>query len=178
MEIKDKKGAENLVVDHLSRLAQLGDNLPFQNVFPNEQLFSANFVTPWYANIVNYLVTNELPTGLQKGKRDKLRSEARYYVWDNPYLWRQCVDQVIRRCVPKTEFHSILTFCHSYACGGNFGPKRTNRKVLESSFYWPTLFKDAYLFFKSSDNCQRTCNIGYRDQIPQTPILVCKNFDV
>jgi hypothetical protein len=42
------------------------------------------------------------------------------------------VDQVVRRCVPQDEFHSILTFCHSHSCGGHFGAKRTAHKVLES----------------------------------------------
>ncbi|XP_027169380.1 uncharacterized protein LOC113769101 [Coffea eugenioides] len=64
------------------------------------------------------------------------------------------------------------------ACGGHFGPKRTARKVLESGFYWPTLFKDAYLFCKSCDKCQRVGNISRRDQMSQTPILFVEIFDV
>lgn len=96
----------------------------------------------------------------------------------DPYLWKFCPDQVIKKCVPKNEFNSTLTFCHSHVCGGHFGGKKTALKVLESGFYWPSLFKDAYAFCMSYDRCQRTCNIGPRNQMPLTPILVVEIFYV
>ncbi|KAM2650426.1 hypothetical protein EV1_014419 [Malus domestica] len=37
--------------------------------------------------------------------------------------------KIIRRCVHDFEFHSILSFCHTYACGGHFGTQRTALKV-------------------------------------------------
>ncbi|XP_059431555.1 uncharacterized protein LOC132165068 [Corylus avellana] len=178
LEIKDKRGTENCVADHLSRLVHVEDELRLQETFPDEQLFSASVTLPWYANIVNYLVTNMLPPSLSKAQRDKIKSDAKYYVWDDPYLWKHCVDQVIRRCVPENEIISILTFCHSYACGGHFGAKRTARKVLECGFYWPSLFRDSYYFCKSCDHCQKTGNISQRNEMPQTPILFCEIFDV
>ncbi|XP_022873480.1 uncharacterized protein LOC111392379 [Olea europaea var. sylvestris] len=64
-------------------------------------------------------------------------------------------DQLIRMYVHENEFHSTFTFCNSYSCGGHFGAKRTALKVFESGFYWPILFKDAFLFCKSYDRCQR-----------------------
>ncbi|CAN6583540.1 unnamed protein product [Malus baccata var. baccata] len=51
---KIKKGAENVVADHLSRLVHGRDDIPINESFPNEQLFSIAEI-PWYANIVNYL---------------------------------------------------------------------------------------------------------------------------
>nr|XP_023926911.1 uncharacterized protein LOC112038334 [Quercus suber] len=66
-----------------------------EETFPDEQLFSASVTLPWYGNIVNYLVTNMLPPGLSKAQRDKIKSDAKYFVWDDPYLWKHCVDQVI-----------------------------------------------------------------------------------
>ncbi|XP_071909585.1 uncharacterized protein [Coffea arabica] len=178
LEIRDKSGAENLVADYLSRLLTNQEDLPLRESFPEEQLLAIDLSIPWYADIVNFLVTNQLPAGWSKAKRDKLKSDAKHYLWDDPYLWRQCSDQVIRRCVSAGEFHSILTFCHSFACGGHFDPKRTARKVLESGFYWHTLFKDAYLFCKYCDKCQRVGNISRRDQMSQTPILFVEIFDV
>ncbi|XP_062008347.1 uncharacterized protein LOC133725208 [Rosa rugosa] len=182
LEIKDKKGSENVVADHLSRLVN-GSNaeedlLPLHESFPDEQLFHLEILEPWYADIVNYKVTKKFPDDFTKAQKDKLTKTAKYYVWDDPYLWKHCADQLIRRCIPNSEFLSILTFCHSYACGGHFGAKRTALKVLESGFYWPTLFKDAFEFCKSCDRCQRTGNLGARNQMPQTPILVVELFDV
>ncbi|CAL8083265.1 unnamed protein product [Prunus armeniaca] len=141
LEIKDKKGSENVVADHLSRLVHVSneeeDSLLLREIFPDEQLFSIcafNSLNPlsWFAVIVNYLCTNELPTGLSTFQRDKLRKQARYYFWDDPYLFKHCPDQVIRRCVSEGDFKSILEFCHSHACGGHFGAKETANKVLQS----------------------------------------------
>ena len=100
LEVKDKRGTENRVVDHLSSLVHVEDELHLQETFPNEQLFSASVTLPSYANIVNYLVTNMLPPGLSKAQRDKIKSVAKYFVWDGPYLWKHCADQVIR-VLPK-----------------------------------------------------------------------------
>ena len=122
--------------------------------------------TPWYANIVNYLVTKQLPQELTMAQKNKIKSDVKYYIQDDPYLWEHCSDQIIRRCVVDSEFHYILTFYHSYACGGHFGPKRTAMKVLDSGFYWPTIFKEYVIFFcKSCDRCQRIGNLGAKNQM-------------
>ncbi|KAI5313096.1 hypothetical protein L3X38_042270 [Prunus dulcis] len=59
LEIKDKKGSENVVADHLSRLiiptATEVKSLPLSESFPDEQLFAVQIDTPWFADIVNYL---------------------------------------------------------------------------------------------------------------------------
>ncbi|KAK9058199.1 hypothetical protein SSX86_023039 [Deinandra increscens subsp. villosa] len=129
-------------------------------------------------DIVNYLITNTFPSDLTHAQREKIRKESIYYVWDEPYLWKYGGDQIIRRCVDMSEVPSILDFCHTQACGGNFGSKRTTSKVLESGFYWPSIFLDSYMFCKSCERCQKTGNLGSRDQMPLTPILVCEIFDV
>ncbi|PIN01369.1 DNA-directed DNA polymerase [Handroanthus impetiginosus] len=178
LEIRDKRGAENLVADHLSRLISREGPLPLHDSFPDEYLFSVQKASPWYADIVNYLVTKSLPKDLSRTQRDKIKSDAKYYVWDDPYLWKHCSDQIIRRCVSESEIPSILGFCHSYACGGHFGPKRTARKVLECGLFWPNLFRDAYMFCKTCESCQKTGALGHRDQMPLTPILFCEIFDV
>ncbi|XP_071916696.1 uncharacterized protein [Coffea arabica] len=178
LEIKDKRGAENMVADHLSRLINSEGPAPLKDNFPDEHLFVVQKTTPWYADLVNYLVTRTLPNDLSRAQKEKIKSDVKYYVWDEPYLWKYCSDQIIRRCVSEEEVPSILSFCHSYACGGHFGPKRTARKVLECGLFWPTLFSDAYLFCKSCANCQKTGNLSHRDQMPLTPILVCEIFDI
>ncbi|XP_062113938.1 uncharacterized protein LOC133824940 [Humulus lupulus] len=154
LEIKDKKGSENRVADHLSRLIRDEDNFPIEEKFPDEQLLTMQEVIPWYADIVNYLASKELPSDLTQAQRNKIKHDARHYIWDEPYHWKHCTDQIIRRCVPESEFCSILAFCHAYSCGGHFGPKRTARKIFDSNFYWPTIFKDSYAYCKC-DRCQR-----------------------
>lgn len=115
---------------------------------------------------------------MSKAQKDKLRSNAKHYVWDDAYLWKICNDQIIRRCVSNPEFHSIFNLCHTFACGGHFGPKRTTRKLLEASLYWPTLFKGAYSFCKNYEHCHRIGNISRRNEMPWQPRLLCEIFDV
>ena len=180
IEIRDKSGAENLVADHLSRIERASDPFPVQDSFPDEQLLQlqGKNISPWFADMVNFLVAGVLPAYFTRAQSDKLKSESKYYVWDDPYLWKLCSDQIIRRCVSDHEFHSILSFCHTFACGGHFGSQRTARKVLDSGLYWPTLFHDAYLFCKSCEQCQRTGTISHRNEMPQQPMLSCEIFDV
>ncbi|KAM2983181.1 hypothetical protein FF2_009141 [Malus domestica] len=178
IEIRDKKGSENVVADHLSHLVHEEEVVPIPETFPDEQLMSIEVSMAWYADLVNYLASKVIPSEFNKNQRDKLKYDARNYVWDDPYLWKYCSDQIIRRCVHDSEIQSILNFCHTYAFGGHFGTQRTERKVLECGFYWPTIFKDARTFCIACDRCQRTGNIGPKDQIPQSPIFNVEIFDV
>ncbi|KAJ9551268.1 hypothetical protein OSB04_015313 [Centaurea solstitialis] len=178
LEIRDKSGAQNLVADHLSRIVSNEESLPLDDKFPDEHLFEVKTTVPWYADIVNYLVTGTTPKELPRSKRDKIKSDSKYYMWDDPYLWKQGSDQIIRRCVSDDEVTSILEFCHSYACGGHFGPTRTARKVLESGFFWPHIHRDTYMFCKACPRCQHTGNLSRRDQMALTPIHACEIFDV
>ncbi|CAN6586193.1 unnamed protein product [Malus baccata var. baccata] len=178
IEIRDKKGSENVVADHLSRMVHNEESLPILETFPDEQLLSIKVSAPWYADIVNFLVSKRIPSEFTRHQRDKLRHDARFYVWDDPYLWKFCPDQIIRRCVHDSECHSILSFCHTYACGGHFGTQRTALKVLQCGFYWPSIFKDAKTFCLTCDKCQRMGGISARDQMPQVSILNVEIFDV
>ncbi|CAH9078514.1 unnamed protein product [Cuscuta europaea] len=182
VEIKDKKGMENLVADHLSRLVlDEGNDHAKDDIrgeFPDETLFYLKEIRPWYAHIVNFLVLNRFPPSFSKSQKEKLQHDAKQYVWDEPYLWKHCKDQVIRRCIPENEMASILAFCHSHACGGHFGDKRTSMKVLECGFWWPSLFRDAHIFCQARDNCQRMGNISRKHEMPQVPMLYVEIFDV
>ncbi|KAM2767007.1 hypothetical protein COP1_022855 [Malus domestica] len=178
IEIRDKKGSENVVADHLSRLVHEEDVIPIPETFPDEQLMSLKVSAPWYADIVNFLVSKRIPSEFTRHQRDKLRHDARFFVWDDPYLWKFCPDQIIRRCVHDSECHSILSFCHTYACGGHFGTQRIALKVLQCGFYWPSIFKDAKTFCLTCDKCQRMGGISARDQMPQVSILNVEIFDV
>ena len=62
LQIKDKKGVENVVADHLSRLtiAHNTHNPLINDEFPEESLLLVEN-TPWYAHIANYLATGEVP---------------------------------------------------------------------------------------------------------------------
>jgi hypothetical protein len=88
------------------------------------------------------------------------------------------VDGIIRRCVPEYEQQAIIRDCHDSAHGGRHVGDRTAAKVLQSGFYWPTLFKDHIEYIKSCDKCQRVGNIGRRNEMPMNYSLPLEPFDV
>ncbi|XP_073121600.1 uncharacterized protein [Henckelia pumila] len=116
----DRKGSENQVANHLSRLENQGaETQVIHDDFPDEQLSEVTNL-PWYADIVNYLSNG-----------------------------------IIRMCIPVEEVSSILSHCHTGPTGGHFSTGRTAAKVLQSGFYWPSLFKDAYAYVIACDACQK-----------------------
>ncbi|XP_052623682.1 uncharacterized protein LOC128129003 [Lactuca sativa] len=73
---KDKSGKSNLVADRLSRIVSPNDSTPVHDAFPDENLFSTK-IAPWYADIVNYIVTNPFPPYLTRWQKDKMKKEAK-----------------------------------------------------------------------------------------------------
>ncbi|XP_020272502.1 uncharacterized protein LOC109847682 [Asparagus officinalis] len=143
-KIKDKKGTENLVADHLSRMKPEShdreeDELLIDESFPDDQLLAIERLdAPWYADFVNYLVCGVLPPDLSYQQKKKFFADLK----------------------------------------GHASTSKTAAKVLQSGFYWPSLFWDARQFVKSCDSCQRTGNISKRHEMPLHSTLEIEVFDV
>ena len=154
---------ENVVADHLSRLtiAQNTHNPPINDEIPEESLLLVEN-TLWYADIANYWATGELPTDWKAQDKKFFFTKIHSYYWEEPFLYKYCADQIIRRCVPEAEQQGILSHCHENACGGHFA----------------SLFKDAHTMCRECDKCQRLGNISRHHMMPLNPILVFDIFDV
>ena len=85
---------------------------------------------------------------------------------------------IIRRSVPEDEQSKILQECHASPYGGHFAGDKTTHKILQSGFFWPTIFKDCFEWVKLCDQCQRMGNIRKRHEMPLQGILVVQLFDV
>nr|GEV29271.1 reverse transcriptase domain-containing protein [Tanacetum cinerariifolium] len=175
-----------VINDHLSRLEN-----PHQNVldpkeinesFPLETLnlvsTRGNQSTLWFADFANYHAGNFIVRGMSSQQKRKFFKDVKHYFWDGPYLFKICADQVIRRCVSGQEAVDILKACHSGPIGGHHRPNYTARKVFDSGFYWPTIYRDTQNLVKNYDICQRQSKISQRDEMPQNSIKVCEIFDV
>ncbi|KAK1417596.1 hypothetical protein QVD17_26726 [Tagetes erecta] len=178
-EIRDKKGCDNVVADHLSRIPNVNveSSDAISDKFPDEQLFSISNV-PWFANLVNYLAVGKMPEHWSKQQRKHFLSQAKFYIWDEPDLFKIGPDQIIRRCVPDDEIQEVLTHAHSSACGGHLSGRKTGHRVLACGLFWPTIFHDSIIFAKQCLRCQQLGGISKRDQMPMNPILVVDIFDV
>ncbi|GJY83429.1 reverse transcriptase domain-containing protein [Tanacetum coccineum] len=85
---------------------------------------------------------------------------------------------MIRRCVHGQEAVDILTTCHNGPTGRYHGANYTGKKVFDSGFYWPTIYRDAHDLVTRCDACQRQGKISQKDEMPQNAIQVCEIFDV
>nr|GEY62722.1 reverse transcriptase domain-containing protein [Tanacetum cinerariifolium] len=76
----------------------------------------------------------------------------------------------LNKCVAGQEAIDILKACHNGPTMGHYGANYTAKKVFDSSFYWPTIYKDAFELVKHYDSCQRQGKISQRDEMPQNSI--------
>ncbi|GJS81666.1 hypothetical protein Tco_0748207 [Tanacetum coccineum] len=147
IEIKDKKGTENVAADHLSRIDndEISDDSEVDDNFPGETLMEINTKDePWIADFANYLVGYILPKGMTYQQKNRFFSNLKHYFWEEPYLFKVCSNGMIRRCVSGPETRTILDQCHHGPTSRHYGPNVTAKKVLDSGFYWPTIIKEAH----------------------------------
>jgi hypothetical protein len=199
LEIKDKKGIENTVADHLSRLDDIKeDHVPINDNFPCDILIAqldfsfndeegsdeeietvlAQTTALWYADYVNYIAAGVIPPELSYQQKKKLFHDVKQFYWDEPLLFKRGADGIFRRCIPEEEMESVITHCHASPYGGHAGTSKTTYKILQAGLYWPNLFKDVHTFITKCDQCQRTGNISKRNEMPLTNILEVEIFDV
>ena len=126
---------------------------------------------------MNYLVTGQIPPQWTSQQKKKFLVDIKKYYFDDPYLFKYCPDQLMRRCVPNDDQIGILTFCHLEACGGHFSTRKTTDKILQAGFYWTKLFKDCFEFCKTCARCQQLGGVIRRNMMPLTPILIIEIFD-
>ncbi|CAA7044127.1 unnamed protein product [Microthlaspi erraticum] len=144
IEVVDKKGVENGVADHLSRM-RVEDMIPINDSMPEEQLMAIMILKesfdekvrleevkalrdenlPWYADIVNFMVSGEVPSSFDAYKRKKFFKDARHYYWDEPYLYKRGPDSIYRRCIAEEDVQGVLEHCHGSAYGGHFATFKT-----------------------------------------------------
>nr|GEX47121.1 reverse transcriptase domain-containing protein [Tanacetum cinerariifolium] len=170
--------AENLAADHLSRLEN-----PHQSVLDKKEInetfllktlnvvsFRGNSSTPWFADFANYHAGNFVVKGMSSQQKNKFFKDVKHYFWDDPFLFKICA--VIRRCVHDHETIDILKACHNGPTKGHHGLNYIAKKVFDSGFYWPTIYRDAHDLVKSCDACQRQGKFSQRDEMPQNSIQV------
>eukprot|EP00253_Pinus_taeda_P027656 PITA_27656 len=146
--IKDRPRKENPVTNFLSRMPKPIDAAVAKDQFLDEHLFAVAVQTPWYADVANYLAVGKLPNHLTPNEKKQIVQWSTQFSWIGGYLFHTGADMHIRRCIREDEIFDILKACHDGPCGGHFSNRRTRHKVLQTGYYWPTIFKDAKNFSK------------------------------
>ncbi|GJT37980.1 reverse transcriptase domain-containing protein [Tanacetum coccineum] len=180
------KEAEDLATYHLSRFENLHMEVLTErenaNKFSDDHLMvlKSKFKDdePWYADFVNYIVGKVVSLNWTIEKRKRFFSQVKTYFWEEPYAFKLCADNIMKRCVAGSETLEILAHCHLGPTGGHHSANVTAKKVYEAGFYCPSVFKDANEYVRRCDACQRLGNISSWNKMPQNNIQVCEVFDV
>ena len=88
LEIKDKRGTENLVANHLSRLEWASDEVQVNDDFPDKQLLTIEDkrVVPWFVDYENYLVAKVIPQEFSYQQKKRFFAHLKHYYWEEPIL--------------------------------------------------------------------------------------------
>ncbi|KAK8574570.1 hypothetical protein V6N12_062260 [Hibiscus sabdariffa] len=83
-----------------------------------------------------------VPPDLSSQGLKKFRHDAKFFYWDEPHLFKQCTDQVLRRCVLEEKQNDFMYHCHAASCSGHFDGNRTAAKILQSvmEFLYKNIF--------------------------------------
>ena len=106
------------MTDHLCRIVYGGElESHMSEHFPNKLLFVV-YSNPWYAGIVNYLVSNRILKDGTKNDEDRFFRIVKVFIWYDPYLLKYNYYQVLRRCIPDHEIRGVLSLCDNQVYGG------------------------------------------------------------
>ncbi|GJY73616.1 reverse transcriptase domain-containing protein [Tanacetum coccineum] len=115
IEIKDRRGIENVAADHLSRIQneEISDDSEVDDNFSRENLIEINTRNePWFADFANYLVGDIIPKGMTYEQKNKFFSDLKHYFWEEPYLFKVCSDGFYWPPIIK-EAHTLVRLCEA-----------------------------------------------------------------
>nr|GEW19623.1 reverse transcriptase domain-containing protein [Tanacetum cinerariifolium] len=87
--------------------------------------------TPWFADFTNYHARNFVVNGMLSQYKNKFFKDVKHNFWEDPFLFKICADQVIRRCVYGQEAIEILKACYYGPIGEHHGPNYIAKKFIK-----------------------------------------------
>ncbi|GJZ42469.1 reverse transcriptase domain-containing protein [Tanacetum coccineum] len=151
------KGSKISPPDHLSRLENPHqseiEKKEITETFPLETLGMVTFCgdnnAPWFSDFANYHMGNFMIKGMLSQQKRNFFNDVKHYFWTRPL--------------------SIQDLClTSGPTGGHYGANYTAKKIFDSGFYWPTIYKDAHDYVTRCDICSNVnAKFSNRDEMPQ-----------
>eukprot|EP00253_Pinus_taeda_P011944 PITA_11944 len=144
---------------------------------PDEHLFSISVLSPWFADIANYLVSAQFPPHLSSKEKNKIVRKSASFTWIGGNFFKLGSNQILRRCVREEEVFDILLTCHDGPFGGHFAAKRNAFKILHACYYWPTLHADVRRYISQCGRCQWMGKPTPRDEMNLQPQVTLEPFE-
>ena len=85
-------------------------------------------ISPWYKEIVEYLLTLSCPPSCDKAKYRTLRLRSQKYVVANSRLYWRDPSGILLLCLTEEEVESIMAEFHEGIYGGHYSWKATSHK--------------------------------------------------
>ncbi|GJR55726.1 reverse transcriptase domain-containing protein [Tanacetum coccineum] len=174
IEIKDRKGTENVVADHLSRIEddESSNDSEVDDNFFGETLMEINTKDePWFADFANYLVGDIIPKGMTYQQNNKFFSNLKHYLWEEPYLQSMfgrmpkdlisdrgthLCNKIIERTMKRYGVnHCFFTSYHPQTSGQVENSNRALKRILEKTIednpaIWLRKLDDALWAFRTT----------------------------
>nr|GFB80865.1 reverse transcriptase domain-containing protein [Tanacetum cinerariifolium] len=139
LAVIDTRGAKNYAADHLSRLEN-----PYENTFDPKEINET------------FLLESLNKVAHKDPSTPWFADLANYHAGN--FIIKGMTSQ------QKQKFFKDAR--HSGPTGGHYRANYTVKKVFDSGFYWPTIYKDAFELIKRCDSCQRQGKISQNDEMP------------
>jgi hypothetical protein len=99
ISILDRPGKENSVADFLSCIKNECDDIPIDDSFLDEHLFSVSIDTSWFSDMSDYLATSKLPSHFSPHEKSRIIMQSDNYSWVGHDHFCTSPSLIIRRCV-------------------------------------------------------------------------------
>ncbi|KAI5338701.1 hypothetical protein L3X38_017973 [Prunus dulcis] len=119
----------------------------------------------WREPIMTYLQYPTLPS------EKRVRIMATNYLMSNEDLVRKSKDEVLLRCLEKTEYMKVMGETHEGICGAHQGGRKMCWLIRRYGYFWPTMMKDCINYSKGCEACQRHVPIQQTPAVPMNPVV-------
>ena len=119
----------------------------------------------WREPIMTYLRYPTLPS------EKRVRIMATNYLMWNEDLVRKSKDEVLLRCLGKTEYMKVMGETHEGICGAHQGGRKMCWLIRRYGYFWPTMMKDCINYSKGCEACKRHGPIQQAPSVPMNPVV-------
>ena len=118
--------------------------------------------------MISYLKTGVLPNGNDTAR--KLKVQASRFVLIKDVLSKRGFSRLYLGCLCHEEADYVMREVHEGIWGNHSRARSLVHKLIRAGYYWPTMLKDAQVYVKAYDKCQRFNNLIKQPSEELTPM--------